>query len=295
MLTALRVPFPGLADVHVTSAADDDFFGSNLRLQRCMVSSGRHPALKASWTDAAADDDSLVFSLSYEGQAAYAGRSGNKVIIRAREAAILPRGLHSMESTAYGGVVFRLPAGEIADRVSLALDDQASLEETMCFDLRSHRGVALLKSIEAAASLYDDARAGSGLYDDMLMSAISLFVAAGRTKGSRNIGSRHKALVDQACEAIRKSLKTEFTIRELSSYLGVSERALQMAFQAVLNQTPKQWVASEKLEAARLELMGNPSARIAEVAEDFGFSSSSHFSSAFRGKFGYSPRNCRNS
>lgn len=105
-------------------------------------------------------------------------------------------------------------------------------------------------------------------------------------------------------EVLRERVKSYIEANLSSADLGVSEIARKMgcspryifrAFEAE-QRTPSEYIWDLRLERAKAEL-AHPDDRkrsISDIAFSLGFSSSAHFSRAFRGRFDLSPRDWRN-
>ncbi len=91
---------------------------------------------------------------------------------------------------------------------------------------------------------------------------------------------------------LKGRLEERITIEQIAGYLHMSESSLNRLFKRETGQSPIEYVAQWRLEQARA-LLGMGSDSITEVARRCGFSSSSHFSSAFAAAFGISPRDYR--
>ncbi|WP_298498972.1 AraC family transcriptional regulator [uncultured Maritimibacter sp.] len=84
---------------------------------------------------------------------------------------------------------------------------------------------------------------------------------------------------------------TDLRAGDLAAVAGVSIRHLYALF-AATGQTPKRWLMDERLAAAARDLSDpeSISLRISDIAEAQGFRDSAHLSTAFRRRFGVSPR-----
>lgn len=91
-------------------------------------------------------------------------------------------------------------------------------------------------------------------------------------------------------EYIEENLAQPISLRLLAEFAGVSPRHFERAFRQALGVPPHAYVLDKRIETARHLLLGQPEMTISEVAAQLGFSSSSHFASAFRRLTGYSPR-----
>jgi AraC-like DNA-binding protein len=81
----------------------------------------------------------------------------------------------------------------------------------------------------------------------------------------------------------------------LEAFAKLSHRSLstfKRDFRKYYNQSPGKWLLQKRLEYAAV-LLKNPALNVSEVALDCGFEDLSHFSRAFKEKFGVSPANYR--
>ena len=75
---------------------------------------------------------------------------------------------------------------------------------------------------------------------------------------------------------------------------GVSPRTLNRLF-AVEGCTPMNWLWAQRLDRSHKALQTGPDSTITDVALAHGFRSMSHFSSAFKRRFGVTPNELRTS
>lgn len=75
---------------------------------------------------------------------------------------------------------------------------------------------------------------------------------------------------------------------ELAALCGMSAAHFSREFHRAVGMPPHRYVLSQRLELARKALAGGQ-ARIADIAEEFGFHSASHFTRAFTTQYGHSP------
>ena len=83
------------------------------------------------------------------------------------------------------------------------------------------------------------------------------------------------------------------TLRELSKIAGINEFKLKKGFKEIFNSTVFGYLTDHKLGQAR-ELLSFGNTSIKELADDLGYSSVQHFSTAFKKKFGISPGRASN-
>jgi AraC-like DNA-binding protein len=81
----------------------------------------------------------------------------------------------------------------------------------------------------------------------------------------------------------------------LEEFARLSHRSLstfKRDFRKHYNQSPGKWLLQKRLEYSAV-LLKNPALNVSQVALDCGFEDLSHFSRAFKEKFGRSPANYR--
>lgn len=98
------------------------------------------------------------------------------------------------------------------------------------------------------------------------------------------------AIVRRACEILDARASDPVSINGLAAELGVSVRALQLAFRKYRGDTPLQFLMGRRLIMARNRLL-NPSPRdnVQAVAMGCGFTKMSQFASRYREKYGELP------
>jgi AraC family transcriptional regulator len=92
---------------------------------------------------------------------------------------------------------------------------------------------------------------------------------------------------------IAENLGNPITLHELASRACVSVRHFERAFRQSMGVPPHRYVLERRLCAARDLLLTRPELNVEMVARQLGFSSSSHFSSAFVRRMGCSPTTFR--
>ncbi|HEV7165586.1 MAG TPA: helix-turn-helix transcriptional regulator [Gammaproteobacteria bacterium] len=111
--------------------------------------------------------------------------------------------------------------------------------------------------------------------------------AGERVRGAA--ANRAAALATDTQVLIGGMFSTRVTLKLLADKLGVSSFRLCRAFRQATGGTLHQYLTDLRLAAA-LERLPEYRERLTDLALDLGFSSHSHFSHAFRGHFGRSPR-----
>lgn len=89
-------------------------------------------------------------------------------------------------------------------------------------------------------------------------------------------------------EFMNENYMYELTMEEMAHYTGRSLATFKRDFRKVSDLTPEKWLVRKRLEAAyaRLQEGGR---KIADVCAEVGFRNPSHFSTAFRKRYGMSP------
>jgi AraC family transcriptional regulator len=109
-----------------------------------------------------------------------------------------------------------------------------------------------------------------------------------RSKGG--LSSRRLRLV---LEYIEDTLGQPIKLRELAALARISARHFERAFRQSTGSSPHGYVMDRRLHRARDLLINQPELPIEQIALRLGFSSSSHFSSAFRRQTGLTPTDFR--
>ena len=96
---------------------------------------------------------------------------------------------------------------------------------------------------------------------------------------------RHKAARD-ALAVVRDRPEDPVTVQEICTEVGVSERTLQHAFREQFGVTPKRYLQSIRLNGVRRNLRdAEPSVKIADVANEWGFWHLGQFAADYRRQF----------
>ena len=104
------------------------------------------------------------------------------------------------------------------------------------------------------------------------------------------LSSRRLKLV---LEYIEDTLGQPIRLRELAALAGISARHFERGFRQSTGSSPHAYVTDRRLHWARDLLINQPELAIEQIALRLGFSSSSHFSSAFRRQAGLTPTDFR--
>jgi AraC family transcriptional regulator len=100
---------------------------------------------------------------------------------------------------------------------------------------------------------------------------------------------RLKAVTDY----IEENLTQRIALHELAALARVSVRHFERAFRQSLGVPPHTYVLERRVSAARDLLLSQPTLTVEQIAQQVGFSSSSHLGSVFSRQTGYSPATFR--
>lgn len=90
---------------------------------------------------------------------------------------------------------------------------------------------------------------------------------------------------------INQHCSEKLVVEQIAKYAGVSQRYLTKLFQKYLDLSISSYITFIRISKSIDYKCSNPSATLAEVATEFGFSSQQHFSKAFKDTMGVTPRN----
>lgn len=111
--------------------------------------------------------------------------------------------------------------------------------------------------------------------------------SAQRSSLAERYGTNNQAVLD-SIELMRSHVADTLPLPRLAEFAGVGARQLNRLFNSELGKTAMEFYMDLRLELSK-NLLRNSSLPITEIALAAGFSSSSHFSTAFRKKYGVSP------
>ena len=111
--------------------------------------------------------------------------------------------------------------------------------------------------------------------------------------------SRTKSLTDAQrsvalfFDSLQASYADEWTLDSMAESCGLGVTRFVHYCKQIFNQTPQQYLNQLRLEAAAKRLRSVPAQSITDIAFDCGFSSSQYFATAFRKRYGCTPRQYR--
>jgi AraC family transcriptional regulator len=109
----------------------------------------------------------------------------------------------------------------------------------------------------------------------------------------RSMGGLSSRRLKLVLEYIEDTLGQSIKLRELAALAGVGARHFERAFRQSIGSSPHAYVMNRRLHRARDLLINQLELPIDQIALRLGFSSSSHFSSAFRRQTGLTPTDFR--
>jgi len=121
----------------------------------------------------------------------------------------------------------------------------------------------------------------------LLLNLFSHNYSEALSRGSTKVSSRRCRM---AMEFMRGNLCRGTTVADVAGYVGLSVRALQVAFQRYYNVTPSQMLRNLRLDAVKAVLeYADDSNTVTGILLDHGVSSTGHFAAQFRKRFGVTP------
>lgn len=108
-------------------------------------------------------------------------------------------------------------------------------------------------------------------------------------------GNHEQSFITKMNEIIKANIENpKFSVEDLADKVGVSRVQLYRKVKAIIGINISDHINNFKLEKAA-ELLKSKELNISEIAHSLGFSSSSYFSTAFKNKFGVSPKDYKTS
>lgn len=127
---------------------------------------------------------------------------------------------------------------------------------------------------------------------DMICDALLTMTDAPADDVLQSVHPVHLRRVRDACEFIEQHLNGELTLQIISQAAGLNPNSLQRVFRMVQGVTIFEYVRSCKLDRAR-DALERDSISVGRAAYLAGYSSSANFATAFRRRFGVSPKQIR--
>lgn len=120
---------------------------------------------------------------------------------------------------------------------------------------------------------------------------LAMLEERGKHSAKRSVGTRRvfSPPIHEAMNFLRLNLGRPVPVAELARMAHLGESHFAASFREQIGVSPAAYHRGIRLEAAKAAL-GMPEASVAQIAQEFGFSSSQHFSTLFRQMFGVTPR-----
>ncbi|QSB29166.1 substrate-binding domain-containing protein [Flavobacterium sp. CLA17] len=116
-----------------------------------------------------------------------------------------------------------------------------------------------------------------------------------RIEPESKFGNQEQSFITKMNDIIKKNVENpKFSVEDLADKLGVSRVQLYRKVKAIIGINISDHINNVKLEKAA-ELLKSNEMNISEIAYSLGFSSPNYFSTAFKNKFGISPKEYKSS
>lgn len=153
-------------------------------------------------------------------------------------------------------------------------------------------GLAVLDLLLAVLAQDHGAELACSVSEELVVERIREGGERQRVPLQNRLGSSHPKLT-QAVLLMEANIEEPLTTDEIAQHVCVSRRQLERIFKQYLNRVPSQYYLELRLNKAR-QLLLQTGKSIIQIGLSCGFSSGPHFSSAYRGFFGTTPREDRN-
>jgi DNA-binding response OmpR family regulator len=105
-----------------------------------------------------------------------------------------------------------------------------------------------------------------------------------------DLKSRDEVFVKDVMGIVEENISNElFGVQELAEALAMSKSQLNRKLNALLSQTPNQFIRKYRLERGR-QLLEKNTGTVSEISFQVGFSSPAYFSKCFHDEFGFTPK-----
>ncbi|WP_315582810.1 AraC family transcriptional regulator [Actinomyces viscosus] len=131
------------------------------------------------------------------------------------------------------------------------------------------------------------------LLDVLLVTTLRAWVDAAGTQNHVSLLSASRDnVVRRATEAVQADPSREWTVESLAALAGASRASLTRRFKTTLGVSPMTYVTQWRLATAA-DLLDRSDATLSAIAHQVGYASPFSFSSAFKSRYGLSPRDFR--
>lgn len=138
-------------------------------------------------------------------------------------------------------------------------------------------------------------RLGGGLAqqvaDFWLLEKVRLGAESQRSPLSAHLGIEEPKLLE-AIALMEANVEEPLATSEIADYLSISRRQLERLFKKHMQQVPSRYYLNLRLDLAQKMLLESPLS-IVDIGARCGFSSGPHFSTAYRQRFEWTPREAR--
>jgi AraC-like DNA-binding protein len=170
-----------------------------------------------------------------------------------------------------------------------------ALPSGACEHLAISRWFPSRRLLLLAASLFDTEAIGSAasrLRDEIVsLDVMSEALATIRPPMAREGGRTDMMLLNKACDLIETELAGELPVGLIASEIGVGIATLRRLFQKGFGCTISDYIRDRRLDAARYIL--EEGGAVSSAAASAGYTNPKNFSTAFRRRFGITPRQAR--
>lgn len=186
-----------------------------------------------------------------------------------------------------------LVQGDTADYCEIAIPNDL-LGATTLIPRIKHRNPLIHQMVERIHDLADRNDAAARLLIDSLSETLKLQVTKMCAVDPPPAVERRPDTLDRTArskliEFLEDSLDSNITLEALAQQAKMPAGVFITAFRAAFHTTPYQFVLDRRIERAKF-LLRNTTRPVADISAAVGFSSPSHFSTAFRHRVGVSPR-----
>jgi AraC-like DNA-binding protein len=194
-------------------------------------------------------------------------------------------------------LILQIPreAMELSLAQRLGRESAAALRFRAAFDLDASAGREWRQLLEVAVrSMEHDGilarEPASSDLENLLLSALLATQPHNYVEALRHHPDPAPFYIVRAEREMRRHLHHAFTVADLASAAGVSERTLHLGFRRFRSTTPMGRLTALRLHEAR-RLLGNaePNATVAQVAAEVGFHQFGRFAAAYRNMFSELP------
>lgn len=158
-----------------------------------------------------------------------------------------------------------------------ALCCRAAVEGGLAPEIAYSMSDGYIRQIEAAETLADVTDASHTMMDDYVLHVF-------RLKTRDGISPK----IQQVCDQIRLDPAQKLDVHALAQSIGYQDYYFTKKFKQEVGITVRDFAVRQKIEQAK-KLLRDSSLRIAEVSDQLGFASQSHFGEVFRQTVGISP------